>query len=243
MTVTDQVNSEKITWFRSRLLSWYQAHGRKFPWRKETPVTVYEVIVTEVLLQRTKAETVARIYDEFMQRYPSWQALAQADQGELRELVVTLGLWRRRTETLLRLAKAIVEQGGIPSLDRESLEALPGVGQYIANAVLSICRDQREPMLDVNMTRVLERVFGPRKMADIRYDPYLQELSRAVLPEKNSRQLNWAVLDLGALVCTERHPRCQQCPLLEQCPSAHHIGEKWKNEGIAIQGNSRETVP
>lgn len=233
-------NRKKIAWFRSCLLSWYQSHGRDFPWREERPGTVYEVIITEILLQRTRAETVAKVYDEFIQRYSSWSKLAQATREELQEIVVALGLWRRRVNTLLALAQAVVEQGEIKTLDRTTLESLPGVGQYIANAVLSICQDQREPMLDVNMARVLERFFGPRQMADIRYDPYLQELSRTVLPKRNSKETNWAILDFGALVCTKRHPSCKQCPLSERCLFVHLSMEKDGNEGSPIQENNQE---
>lgn len=239
--VISRANRKKITWFRPRLSSWYQSHGRDFQWRRKRASTAYKVIITEILLQRTKAETVAKVYDGFMQRYPSWNTLAQATREELQEVVVTLGLWRRRVDTLLTLARTVAERGEIQPLDRETLESLPGVGQYIANAVLSICQDQREPMLDVNMARVLERFFGPRQMADIRYDPYLQELSRAVLPKGNSKEMNWAILDLGALACTKRHPRCKECPLSGKCLFVHSSVEKDDTEGNPIQGNNQET--
>lgn len=92
--------------------------------------------------------------------------------------------------------------------------ALPGVGQYIANAMLLPCNGEAQPLLDANMARVLERVFGPRKLADIRYEPYLQTwLSRL----KEAKELNWAILHLAASKCLPRKPRCNTCPLAAVC--------------------------
>jgi A/G-specific adenine glycosylase len=106
--------------------------------------------------------------------------------------------------------------GRLPS-EREELERLPGVGQYVAGAVLAICHGKREPLLDVNMARLLERYFGRRKMADIRYDPYLQALSRLVLPNRGVKEFNWAMLDFASMICTARNPDHQYCPLRIHC--------------------------
>lgn len=100
---------------------------------------------------------------------------------------------------------------------REEIERLPGVGQYVANAILLFCYDQPEPLLDTNMARVLERVYEPRRLVDIRYDPYLQALARRIVHCKRSRDINWAILDLAALVCVIRTPRCELCPLSTLC--------------------------
>ncbi len=100
---------------------------------------------------------------------------------------------------------------------------LPGIGQYIASAVLLMLHDKAEPLLDSNMSRVLERYFGPRHLADIRYDPYLQELSRRVVKGHQSLALNWAILDLAALICLTLRPRCELCPLSRECKSAFRV--------------------
>ena len=109
-----------------------------------------------------------------------------------------------------------LRQGRFP-LSRVEIESLPGVGQYIANAVMLFCHAASEPLLDVNMARILERYFGPRTLADIRYDPYLQHLSRRVLLGTDALSMNWAILDLAALICTARKPRCDECPLSPGC--------------------------
>ena len=108
------------------------------------------------------------------------------------------------------------ERGKFPS-NRPDIESLPGVGQYIANAICLFALEQSEPLLDVNMARVLERCFGPRRLADIRYDPSLQQVARIIVTGPKSIQINWAILDLASLVCTRKNPACVRCPLLTTC--------------------------
>jgi A/G-specific adenine glycosylase len=100
---------------------------------------------------------------------------------------------------------------------RDEIEGLPGIGQYIASALLLFCHGSREPMLDVNMARVLERCFSPRKLADIRYDPWLQSLARRVTDHDQTVEINWAILDLASKVCLPRRPTCNLCPLRTCC--------------------------
>ena len=87
----------------------------------------------------------------------------------------------------------------------------------MASAVLLLCHGHKEPLLDVNMARILERVYGPRKLADIRYDPFLQEISRSIVEVKDPIAVNWAVMDLAAATCLRDVPRCIECPLADMC--------------------------
>lgn len=203
-------------WFRQALLAWFQVQGRDFPWR-EPGRTAYEILVAEILLQRTTAAKVAQAYNAFLKRYPSWSSLAHTSLEDLQDHLKPLGLWLQKALVFQSLAKTIEERKGSLPASRAELEQLPGIGQYIANAVLLTFYKHPEPLVDVNMTRVLERFFGPRKLADIRYDPYLQTLARRVVNTENSLQVNWAILDLGALVCKNGTPLCLQCPLRVKC--------------------------
>jgi len=146
----------------------------------------------------------------------SWQALAAASESELATVLQPLGLWRRRAQVLRPLSAALARANGRFPSERASIEALPGVGQYIANSILLFCHGSSQPLLDTNMARVLERYFGKRRLADIRYDPYLQELASRVVEHEDSASVNWAILDLAALVCRPR-PRCSECPLSRDC--------------------------
>lgn len=211
----------RIPWFREELLGWFDVQGRSFPWREQGR-TPYEVLVAEILLQRTTADKVARAYNAFLFRYPSWSTLAHTTSEDLQEYLKPLGLWLQKALVFRSLAKSIEERGGLVPTTRAELEQLPGIGQYIANAVLLTLYNQPEPLLDVNMARVLERFFGPRKLADIRYDPYLQTLSRSIVNAERSLQLNWAILDLGALICKNGIPLCQRCPLKVKCNFYRH---------------------
>jgi len=213
----------RVAYFRKELLAWYQEHGRHFSWRRKS-CSRYGQIVAEMLLQRTRAEIVDKFFPEFLAKYPSWKALAAGRKEDLEEFLTPIGLWRRRAETLLRLARAIrALNGGIPE-ERIRIEALPGVGQYIANAIELICLDRPRPLLDVNMARVLERFFGPRQLVDIRFDPYLQQLAAEVASCEDSKAVSWAVLDLASLVCRPRKPRSAECPLRPCCKFARGEG-------------------
>lgn len=220
-SVSASIHPEKVRFFRAHLLKWFKKMGRQFPWRLRECNT-YQIITAELLLQRTRASVVADFFNDFIKKYPSWQDLASAEQADLEEFLKPVGLWKRRTAALISLARAVVTRGGELPASREELESLPAIGQYIANAVLTMCYNRREPLLDVNMARLLERFFGPRNLADIRYDSYLQELSRVVLSRRSAKELNWAMIDFAALVCTARSPSHTSCPLATQCSFVSH---------------------
>ncbi len=207
---------QQIELFQRRLLAWFDENRREFAWRAPG-LPWYEALLAEVFLQRTTATAVARLLPEFLECYPTWESIATAPDDELAEALRPFGLWQRRLATLKPLAVRMASLGGVVPETREAIEDLPGVGQYIANAMLLVCHGEPQPLLDVNMARVLERYFQPRTRADIRYDPYLQALSRAVLTGVDPKALNWAILDFAALVCRSRDPRCPECPLAPGC--------------------------
>lgn len=210
------MSPEAVRNFRRRLLAWARSHGRTYRWRRPR-ASNYERVVSEVLLQRTRADTVSKVLPSFIARFQSWASLSRAKTSELREFLRPIGLWRRRARTLQLLSTEIASRRGRFPVDRSQLESIPGVGQYVANAVLMFCHGQPQPLLDSSMARVLERNFGDRKLADIRYDTYLQEISKRIIDCERADQINWAILDLGALVCTNRDPSCSECPLRKRC--------------------------
>lgn len=174
-------------------------------------------------MQRTRAEVVAGFLPRFVEQFPSWDELAKATEEDLRTYLQPIGLWRRRAASLQKLAAEMVRREGQFPSERDEIEELPGVGQYIANSVMLFCYGEAQPLLDVNMARVLERFFGPRKLADIRYDPYLQELARAVVRSGNPAAVNWAILDHATLVCKIVKPSCPTCPVFEKCMFANQV--------------------
>lgn len=214
------ISSTQLSHFRRQLLRWFKTYGRSFYWRRTE--SLYEKVLAEFLLQRTRAEAVDTVYPDILRAFPGWEAIASANLRSIQRQLKPLGLWRRRSDSLRALAREMTKRGGEFPSNREELEALPGVGQYFGNAIEMICHSRKRPFIDVNLARVLERYFRPRTLADIRYDPYLQELSLRVVNITQALQLNWAILDFAAKVCTARAPKCGICPLAASCDFLRH---------------------
>lgn len=226
-----QPSTARVTRFCLRLRGWYATSSRQFPWR-QSEASNYVRIVVELLLQRTRAETVAAFFPSFLMRFPDWGALASADPSDLEVVLKPIGLWRRRALAMMLLAQDMVRRGGQWPDNRPQLESLPAVGQYVANSVLLFIHGQREPLLDASMARLLRRYFGlsPIK-ADIRHDKVLHSTAYLVLAKQDPIEINWAMLDLAAAICRPRMPRCSECPLRRACCFYRNRGS---GEGAAV---------
>ncbi len=212
----------RIRWLRRRLLRWFARDGRSFPWR-DPGRTAYEVVVAEILLQRTTAAGVARAYAGFLERYPSWDTLAHAPLNNLEAALRPLGLWRQKALAFQQLAQSIGERGGVLPRTRTELERLPGIGPYTASAVQAVVCRRAEPLLDVNMARLLGRFLGSSVSAEVSPGRALHALALRLVRGKRSLEVNWAALDFGALVCRARRPLCPECPLRTRCEYARAI--------------------
>ncbi len=212
---------ERIRWLRRRLLSWFVCNGR-FLWR-EPDRAPYEVVVAEVLLQRTTTVEVARAYPGFIEHFPSWTSLAQAPLECLEIVLRPLGLWRQKTLAFQSLAQSIVANGGVVPSSRAELERLRGIGPYTASAVLAIVYGRAEPLLDVNMARLLGRFLASPEHTEARSRRMLHALALRLVRSKRSLAVNWAALDFGALVCCARQPRCPECVLRTRCQYARSL--------------------
>lgn len=201
---------------QARLLSWYRRHRRELPWR-ERPEP-YRVWVSELMLQQTQVKTVVPYFERFICRFPDVATLASAPEQDVLAAWSGLGYYRR-AKALHRAAKWVMEENG--GRFPETLDgwlALPGVGRYTAGAILSIAYGQRHPILDGNVTRVLSRMFLVR--GDPRSSPvrkFLWQKAEELLPARSVSDFNQALMELGALVCTPRGPRCVVCPVQEDC--------------------------
>ena len=207
---------QHVAWLRERLLCWCERHRRSFSWR-EPGRSPYELAVAEVLLQRTAAAGVARAFPGLIARYPTWETMARTSLEELQEALRPLGLWRQKAHALLDLSNIVEKRGGELPRSRRDLEHLPGIGPYTASAVMATVYGLHEPLVDVNMARVLSRFFGPEVCPSNVHDTSLHTLAIHLVRDERCMSVNWAVLDLGALVCRARNPLCQECPLREEC--------------------------
>jgi A/G-specific adenine glycosylase len=175
------------------------------------------VIVAEILLQRTTATGVARAYSGFVERYPSWDTLAHAPLDGLEKVLRPIGLWRQKALAFQQLAQSIEANGGVVPRSRTELERLPGIGPYTAGAVLAIVYGRAEPLLDVNMARLLRRFLGSPGYTEAGSKRSLNAFALRLVSGRRSLEVNWAVLDFGALVCRARCPLCKGCPLRTRC--------------------------
>lgn len=143
--------------------------------------------------------------------------LGEATEIELQEITKPLGLYKQRGRRLYKLAQELKKRKGRFPKDRNQVAEMPMMGQYITNAFELYILKKKSPLLDVNMARLLERFFGERKLADIRYDPYLQTLAYRVVNIEESKELNWAILDFASMICKKTKPLCFQCLLNSKC--------------------------
>jgi A/G-specific adenine glycosylase len=211
----------KITFLARESQQYYRASGREFPWRTERDP--YRLAVAEILLQKTRADSVVSTYFRLIEKYPNAHALASADTHDLARVLTPLGLSRKRSTSLVGMANVIVERG--PGLfgDWRSIELLvPGLGAYAARAIACFALGEHVGIVDANVVRILRRVFRIRNK-DHRAAVF-QRYADAVVDRGNSaREVNFGLLDLGAKVCLPL-PRCQQCLLAEHCAYAKRSG-------------------
>jgi A/G-specific adenine glycosylase len=202
--------------FRRNLLRWFRRQGRDLPWRRTR--NPYHIVVSEFMLQQTQVSRVTGFYRRFVAQYPTLESLAASPPARVRESWEGLGYYRRAAN-LQRLAQEVVQHRGglIPSCPEE-LQRLPGVGRYTAGAIASFAFERAVPAVDTNVARVLRRAFHPR----LTNPPNLRRLwesAELLVPRqgKAAWAFNQGIMELGALVCTARMPRCGKCPVRTLC--------------------------
>ncbi|MBB5494623.1 A/G-specific adenine glycosylase [Nocardiopsis metallicus] len=223
--------------YSTPVLAWYESNARDLPWR--TPdASPWSVLVSEIMLQQTPVVRVLPAWEAWMERWPTPAHLAKEPSGEAVRMWNRLG-YPRRALRLHACAVAITEEhdGQVPD-DHATLLSLPGIGAYTAAAVASFAYGQRHAVLDTNVRRVLARAE-----TGIEYPPKTQTkaetaLAESLLPPTASVAARWAVavMELGALVCTARSPRCADCPIAGQC--AWKLAGKPAHDGPPRRGQT-----
>jgi len=222
----------KVAPIVAKLLAWFAQEARNLPWRRT--LDPYGIWVSEIMLQQTQVKTVLPYWERWMRELPAAHALARAPQDKVLKLWEGLGYYTR-ARNLQKAAQLIArEHGGNFPTAFDDILALPGVGRYTAGAIASIAFNQPAPILDGNVIRVLTRLFGitenPREKS---VNARLWSLAEALVSTSANSQfsihnfqfsisgpcsaLNQSLMELGALVCTPRQPRCEQCPVRSHC--------------------------
>lgn len=196
------------------LLKWYASSRRDLPWRRTRDP--WRILVSEVMLQQTRVAAVIPYYERFLQHYPKAEDLAEAPEQEFLALWAGLGYYAR-ARNLQRAARVIAARGGFPQAFEE-IRDLPGVGDYTAAAISSICFGQPHAVLDGNVIRVLARAGAERgDTGSSTVRVRLREQAQRLLDPRHPADFNQAIMELGATVCLPKNPQCLLCPWREQC--------------------------
>lgn len=213
-------------------MDWFKSNKRAFPWR-EGEIDPFVSLVTELLLQRTKAISVSEFFPIILKKYatPS-KVLGMKRENIIKDLEI-LGLQKRRTDSLISISKEIKQKfkDSVPEKEEELLQ-LNGVGKYIARAVLCFSLGTPVSIVDGNVTRILCRYFDMENKGDNRRNKHIWEKAQDIinLQPKDVKEINWGMLDFAALVCTPRKPRCDDCPAGERCAFLGKSGMEKKEE-------------
>jgi A/G-specific adenine glycosylase len=220
--------------FRTALVRWFRRHGRDLPWRRTRDP--YAVMVSELMLQQTQVATVLPFYARWLARFPTFTALAAAEEGAVLAVWQGLGYYARARH-LHRAARQVVERhGGALPADLQAIRALPGAGRYTAGAIASFAFDLPAAIVDGNIARVLSRLLDLREPIDsARGSARLWATAEALVPRRGARVFNSALMELGALLCTPRQPQCLLCPVRAHCAAENP-------EALPVKKARRATV-
>ena len=235
MATTSTPERRKL--FVRKLLAWYRRAARDLPWRATR--NPYAILVSEFMLQQTQVSRVLDFYPKFLKRFPTIEKLARSKPKAVMEAWDGLGYYAR-ARNLHALARELSGTGYRVPADPDELQKLPGIGRYTAGAVACFAYEKPVPTVDTNVKRVLERAFAPKDV---------WEFAAAITPKhgKTAWKFNQALMELGALICPARTPKCPECPVRAECrlgakqrrgqerEERQHAGERRKNRLLAPQ--------
>ena len=202
--------------FSRRLLDWFAENRRDLPWRETRDP--YRIWVSEIILQQTRVDQGMPYYHAFLKRFPTVRVLAKATEQEVLRAWQGLGYYSR-ARNMHRCARTVVrDHNGIFPATYEGLLELPGIGEYTAAAIASICHDAHSAVVDGNVYRVLARVFGiDTAINSPAGKKTFRQLADSLLPERSPGDYNQALMEFGALQCTPKNPGCDDCPFSRSC--------------------------
>jgi len=215
---------------RYRLLNWHSRNIRVFPWRCFS--NPYLIMIAEFMLHRTRAEQVVPVYETFIKKYPDVESLANVTEEEIEKVTEHLGLhWR--SAHFIKAARYVMNNynGKFPD-NREDLLKIPGIGDYAAGAILTICYNKPEYVLDSNIARFINRYYGLNLDGEIRRKKIIVDMAKNLFDTRESGTFLFAILDFTFKVCKPRNPQCNDCPLSISCKFTQKSGDD-----IATQWN------
>lgn len=218
----------KKTWFQQGIIQWASIHLRGFPWREQMNRTTYRVMICELLLQRTKADQVAGVFNELFQLIPDERVFLQyfspsnmneEKMDEIKQILLPLG-FKKRFDYLKGIARLLStkKKRSIEMQTTEELAEYPGIGRYSLNAIRCFARRERVAIVDSNVIRVYHRLFHKGNNSNLsRGDKNIWDFAQEMLPNRDYDIFNYALLDFGALICSPQNPKCNSCPFKKEC--------------------------
>ncbi|MBS4028641.1 MAG: A/G-specific adenine glycosylase [Ignavibacteriales bacterium] len=217
-----ELDTELKRSMQKAILSWYKKNKRKFLWRdNESP---YVILVSEIMLQQTQVNRVKEKLPKFLKLFPSIHSLSRTSRSDVIRAWKGMG-YNNRAIRLQECAKMIVERhrGNIPETFEELLE-LPGIGNYTASAICVFAFGKNLPVVDVNIRRVYSRMFWNVKTTSaLQTENKIQQLAEEIFPKNKSSECHQAIMDIGAMFCTARSPKCNDCIVNRFCLSANKM--------------------
>ena len=212
----DVSNTGRRRLFITTLLHWFRRFGRDLSWRRTRDP--YKILVSEIMLQQTQVERVKKYYHRFLEEFPTVESLAESTEAEVLKVWDGLGYYNR-ARNLRKTALAVCNDYGGEFPDSvEALASLPGIGKYTAGAIVSFAFVLPAPILDTNVKRVLERIFVKRKHSSpAKQERRLWKLAESVITPRTVWEINQALMDFGAQICTAKNPKCPHCPMRSFC--------------------------
>lgn len=220
------------------LLHWFAENSRDLPWRRS--YLPYHIWISEIMLQQTQMDRVVVYFNRWIERFPDIASLAKAQEQEILRLWEGLGYYSR-AKNLHKTAKllCLLHEGALPE-DYAALLQLPGIGRYTAGAIMSLAFNRNYPIVDANVERLFARLFNlAAPVKEKHAHAFIWQKAAELIPEGKARFFNQSLMELGALVCLPRSPRCDACPIHDHCEAFAQevVGER------PVAGKAQEIIP
>ncbi|MFX1258730.1 MAG: hypothetical protein ACFFAN_12790 [Promethearchaeota archaeon] len=192
---------------RTKIFEWFDKNKNNYPWRNTKDL--FQILISEILLQKTIASNVANLYEVFFKKYKCFLDIIQTDIAELQSDIKSLGLSNKRAQILRDLSELVLDKynGKIPE-DSEKLREVKGISDYVSNAYLCFGLNKKTYFQDVNIKRFISRIFAQEVK-----NPIIKEILTKILPDSDYKCFYWGLLDFGSKICTKKKPKCEICPL------------------------------
>lgn len=232
------LNEFDVSAFQYQLLDWFERNLRDLPWRRVRDP--YKIWVSEIMLQQTRVDTVIPYYERFMDKFPTLEDLSEAKEEDVLKMWEGLGYYSRARNLHAGVKEVQATYGGRVPDDPEEIRRIKGIGPYTAGAILSIAYGVPEPAVDGNVMRVLSRLlFIQENIQKVKTRKRFEEIIREIIAKENPSYFNQALMELGALICTPRSPKCEICPVFSHC-----LAMKLEvQEQLPIKGKAKPPKP